>query len=39
VPDCADPALDVPLERLRHGAETLADSDDRRVACIRPKEL
>ena len=38
-PDCADPGLDVPLERLRHGAELLADGDERRVACIRPKEL
>ncbi|WP_433295440.1 dipeptide ABC transporter ATP-binding protein [Pseudonocardia sp. CA-142604] len=37
--DCADPGLDVPLERLRHGAEQLADGDERRVACIRPKEL
>jgi peptide/nickel transport system ATP-binding protein len=39
VADCADPGLDVPLERLRHGAELLADGDERRVACIRPKEL
>ncbi|QYN39441.1 ABC transporter ATP-binding protein [Pseudonocardia sp. DSM 110487] len=30
---CADADLDVPLELLRHG------TDDRRVACIRPKEL
>jgi peptide/nickel transport system ATP-binding protein len=30
---CADGDLDVPLERLLHG------DDDRRVACIRPKEL
>jgi peptide/nickel transport system ATP-binding protein len=39
VPDCADPELDVSLERLRHGAELLADGAERRVACIRPKEL
>jgi peptide/nickel transport system ATP-binding protein len=39
VPGCADPGLDVPLERLRHGAATITDSADRRVACIRPKEL
>jgi peptide/nickel transport system ATP-binding protein len=36
---CADQGLDVPLERLRHGAEALADADERRVACIHPKEL
>ncbi|WP_433280517.1 dipeptide ABC transporter ATP-binding protein [Pseudonocardia xinjiangensis] len=39
VPDCADPQLDVSPERLRHGAELLADGAERRVACIRPKEL
>jgi peptide/nickel transport system ATP-binding protein len=38
-PECADPALDVPLERLHHGAAALADGSERRVACIRPKEL
>jgi peptide/nickel transport system ATP-binding protein len=37
-PDCADPGLDVPLAG-RHGDETLADADERRVACIRPREL
>jgi peptide/nickel transport system ATP-binding protein len=38
-PGCADPALDVPLEWLRHGAEALPDAGERRVACIRPREL
>jgi peptide/nickel transport system ATP-binding protein len=37
-PDCADPGLDVPLAG-RHGDETLADAAERRVACIRPREL
>ncbi|MCW2667518.1 MAG: peptide transporter ATP-binding protein [Frankiales bacterium] len=39
VPDCAQPSLDVGLERLRVGADLLLDADSRRVACIRPKEL
>jgi peptide/nickel transport system ATP-binding protein len=38
-PDCADADLDVPLERLLHGAKALTDADERRVACIHPKEL
>jgi peptide/nickel transport system ATP-binding protein len=37
--DCAQPTLDVPLERLRYGADELIDGDSRRVACIRPGEL
>ena len=39
LPSCAAPELDVQLERLRVGAERLADADTRLVACIRPKEL
>ncbi len=35
---CSRRRLDVPLERLRVGADLLADADTRRVACIRPKE-
>jgi peptide/nickel transport system ATP-binding protein len=39
LPSCAEAELDVPLERLRFGADALADGDVRRVACVRPKEL
>ena len=39
VATCSQAELDVPLERLRYGAELLVDGDTRRVACIRPREL
>jgi peptide/nickel transport system ATP-binding protein len=39
VDDCAQPTLDVKLERLSVAADVLSDCDIRRVACIRAGEL
>ncbi|MDX6210984.1 MAG: peptide/nickel transport system ATP-binding protein ddpF [Frankiales bacterium] len=39
IDDCAQPTLDVKLERLSVAADVLSDSDIRRVACIRAGEL
>jgi peptide/nickel transport system ATP-binding protein len=39
IESCTDRDLVVPLEKLRIGAEGLADADSRRVACVRQREL
>jgi peptide/nickel transport system ATP-binding protein len=39
IQSCTDRQLVVPLEKLRIGAEGLADADSRRVACVRQREL
>ena len=38
-PACAQPQLDVGLERLHVGADLLRDGAERRVACIHPGRL